>query len=346
MLARVWWRWAKRGFALGLLLLGGIPRSEGAAGLPGFRDFRSFSLIYEPSGVQQLPDGRFIVVQDEAAYSLDLFHLESDGKVSEKPLYRAASRSRGFSNSSPGTFEDLEGVAVDGRGNIFVITSHSRKESGKRQANREQLIRFRVEGDRVVDVRPVRNLRKRITKQHEFLKPAVKEREVKEEGGFNIEALSFDANKKHLLVGLRSPVAKKDAIIVTLENSSAIFEQSEKPRISDDVIRLDLKGGGIRALSYDPYLAGYLIVSRKPGKAFKLWLWDGEPGSAPQRIKAAGIKDLRQAEGITPVRLNDEPRGILIVSDDGNGAQGKPGHYLFLSYEQIAIDKKHGDKGE
>jgi hypothetical protein len=331
---------------LGLPLLGLFHLSEGAGGPLEFRDFRPFSTIYEPSGVQQLPDGRFIVVEDEAAYALDLFTLESDGQVSERPLYRASMLSWAVPGGNLGTFEDLEAVAADGRGNVFAITSHSRKENGKRHANREQLIRFRVAGDRVVDVHRVHNLRKRITKKHSFLKAAAKEREVKEEGGFNIEGLSFDADKQHLLVGFRSPLAKKDAIIVTVENPSAIFEQNEKPRVSDDVIRLDLKGGGIRALSYDPHLDGYLIISRKPGKAFKLWFWDGVPGSKPHRIRAASIKDLRQAEGITPFRLHNEPRGILIVSDDGDGVQGKPGHYVFISYEQIAIGKKSSGKGE
>lgn len=342
---REWWPWAKRVFASGLLLLGPMVLCESVGGLPEFRDFRPFSIIYEPSGVQQLRDGRFIVVEDEAAYSLGVFALAPDGAVSEKPLYRASLLSRAKSGVNLGTFEDLEGVAVDRRGNVLAITSHSRKGSGKRHSNREQLIRFRMEGDRVVDIRRVHNLRKRITKKHAFLRTAAKERKVKEEGGFNIEGLSFDAEKQHLLVGLRSPVSNQDAIIVTVENPGAIFEQGEKARISDDVIRLDLKGGGIRALSYDPYLRGYLILSRKPGKSFKLWFWDGEPSSKPQRVRVTNIKDLRQAEGITPVRLNNEPQGILIVSDDGDGMRGKPGHYVFLSYEQLVIGKQRSGQG-
>jgi len=344
MSARVSRRWARRLFVLGLLSLGSMHLSEGAGGPPGFRDFLPFSVIYEPSGVQQLPDGRFIVVEDEAAHSLDVFTLESDGRVTEKPLYRALLPNRASADGILGSFEDLEGVAVDGRGNVFAITSHSRKENGKRGANREQLIRFRVQGDRIVDIRRIRSLRKRIAKKHTFLKTATKERDVKGEGGFNIEGLSFDAEKRHLLVGLRSPFAKKDAIIITVENPGAIFDQGEKPRISDDVIRLDLKGGGIRALSYDPYLGGHLIIGRKPGKAFKLWLWDGTAGSSPRRLRAADIKDLRQAEGITPVTLDNEPRGLLIVSDDGDGMRGKPGHYIFLSYEQIEIGKKRSGR--
>lgn len=340
VLASGWWQRVTWGVALSLLLTGGTFAREAMPDLPGSIGFRPFSLIYEPSGVQQIADGRFVVVQDEAAYSLDLFGLGSDGTVSEKPLYRAASRSRDVADKSLRKLEDLEGVGVDRRGYIFAITSHSRNERGKRKADREQLIRFRLQGERVVDVRRVLNLRNYITKQHQFLKTAAKERAVKEDGGLNIEAIAFDAEKQKLLLGLRSPVVNKEAVIVTLENPHAVFEHDEQPRIADDVIRLDLDGGGIRALSYDPHLGGYLIVSRKPGKAFKLWLWRGEADAKPQRIRSADIKDLRQAEGITPVRLNDEALGILIVSDDGDETKRKPGHYLFLSYEQIVIGRK------
>lgn len=326
-------------FTLSLMQL-----SEGAEGPAGFQAFRPFGIIYEPSGVQQLPDGRFIVVEDEATHSLDLFALKSDGAVAEKALYRASQANQVSSNKVIKWLEDLEGVAVDGRGNVFAITSHSRKENGKRKAEREQLVRFRMEGDRVADVGRVGSLRKRITKMHPFLKAAAKERDVKGEGGFNIEGLSFDADKQHLLVGLRSPMANKDAVIVTVENPNAMFDPGEKPKISKKVIRLDLKGGGIRALSYDPYLDGYLIISRKPGKSFKLWVWDGAPDSSPRRIRAAGVKNLRQAEGVTPVTLNNDPQGILIVSDDGDGTRKKPGHYVFLRYDQLEISGKRTRK--
>jgi hypothetical protein len=40
---------------------------------------------------------------------------------------------------------------------------------------------------------------------------------------------------------------------------------------------------------------------------------------------------------VAPVRLGGAPAGILIVSDDGAGVKGKPGHYLFLRYGQLEI---------
>lgn len=312
--------------------------SSGAEGVPAFEKFRKFGLIFEPSGVQQLPDGRFVVVEDEAAHPLDVFSLQPDGGVSEQPLYRSSLFSWTSPNRALSTLQDLEAVAVDEQGRIYAITSHSRKEDGKRDDDREQLARFRLQGDQVVDFQVLRGLRKKISARHDALKDAGKIRDVKEDGGFNIEGLSFDAAKQQLMIGLRSPLAGGDAIVVVLENPQEVFDHDEEPRISDRLIELDLHGGGIRSLSYDPHLGGFLIVSRKPDKSFKLWLWSGDADKRPKRVRIPDVKDLRQAEGVTPVRLDGGPDGILIVSDDGMGLKGKPGHYLFLRYEQLVID--------
>jgi hypothetical protein len=320
---------------LGLLFFGLSVPGYAVEGIPVFENFRKFELVYEPSGVQQLPDGRFVVVEDESAHPLDVFSLQPDGQVTEQPLYRSSLLSWASTNRALGELEDLEAVAVDDQGRVYAITSHSRKGNGKRAAGREQLVRFGLDGDQVVDIQVFRGLRKKITAQHKPLKDAAKVRDVKNSGGFNIEGLSFDAAKQNLLIGLRSPLAGSNAIIVVMENPHAVFDHDEEPRISDRLIELDLAGGGIRAISYDPHLGGFLIISRKPDKSFKLWLWGGDADESPQRLRIPSVKNLRQAEGVTPVRLNGRPAGILIVSDDGAGAKGKPGQYLFLRYEQL-----------
>ena len=53
-------------------------------------EIRQFELVYEPSGVQQLPDERFVIVEDESAHPLDLLVMRPDGGLSEHPLYRAS----------------------------------------------------------------------------------------------------------------------------------------------------------------------------------------------------------------------------------------------------------------
>jgi hypothetical protein len=320
---------------LSLLLSGLSISSHGTEDIPLFEKFRKFEQIYEPSGVHQLPDGRFVVVEDEAVHPLDVFSLQPDGQVSEQPLYRSSLLSWNSPNRVLKTLEDLEAVAVDEQGRMYAITSHSRKENGKRDDKREQLARFGLEGEQIVDFQVMRGLRKKIAAKHDSLKDATRIRDVKDGGGFNIEGLSFDADKQNLLIGLRSPLAGENAIVIVMENPQAVFDHDEKPRISDRLIELDLAGGGIRAMSYDPHLGGFLIISRKPEKSFKLWLWSGDVDESPQRLRIPDIKNLRQAEGVTPVLIDGRPAGILIVSDDGFGLKRKPGHYLFLRYEQL-----------
>ena len=324
-----------RTFCLSLLLFGQSISSHGTESIPSFEKFRKFEQIYEPSGVQQLPDGRFLVVEDEAVHPVGVFSLLPDGQVSEQPLYRSSLFSWSSSNRVLNTLEDLEAVAVDELGRVYAITSHSRKESGKRSNQREQLVRFGLDGEQITDFQVVRGLRKKIAKRHASLKDSAKIRDVKDEGGFNIEGLSFDADKQNLLIGLRSPLVGSNAVIAVLENPRAVFDHDQKPRVSDQLIELDLAGGGIRAMCYDPHLGGFLIISRKPNKSFKLWLWNGDADEPPQRLRIPDIKNLRQAEGVTPVLLDGRPAGILIVSDDGMGLKRKPGRYLFLRYERL-----------
>ena len=253
--------WRVQMVILSLLVFGLAACGYAAEGVRGFNKFRKFELIYEPSGVQQLPDGRFVVVEDEAFHPMGVFTLEPDGKVSEQPLYRSSLISWSSPNRVLNTLEDLEAMAVDEHGRVYAITSHSRKENGKRDDKREQLARFGLEGEQIVDFQVLRGLRKKISRQHGSLKEATRIRDVKDGGGFNIEGLSFDAAKQKLLIGLRSPLAGENAIIVVLENPRAVFDSDEEPHISDQLIELDLAGGGIRAMSYDPHLGGYLIIS-------------------------------------------------------------------------------------
>jgi hypothetical protein len=48
--------------------------------------FQHLTNLYEPSAIQQLPDGRFLVVEDEKNHSFSLLTLSANGDVSSKSL--------------------------------------------------------------------------------------------------------------------------------------------------------------------------------------------------------------------------------------------------------------------
>src|SRR4249919_2817242 len=73
--------------------------------------------IYEPSAVQQLADGRFLVVEDEKARPFSAFSFDAGGAVRTTEL---KPRLLQFF-SSAWRLDDLEGLAIDGSGFLYAI---------------------------------------------------------------------------------------------------------------------------------------------------------------------------------------------------------------------------------
>ena len=204
--------------------------------------FQPLTGIYEPSAIQQLPDGRFLVVEDEKSHPLSLVTIGADGSVDSTAL--TAGLLQMFSDFWK--LDDLEGLALDRAGYVYAITSHSRDDDGDEKKSREKLVRFRIDGERVVDPKVVDGLKRALTARHPVLATAARVRDVKTRGGLNIEALEISPDQKRLLIGFRSPLRDGRALIASIENPSGIFEADEVPRVGAALEELDLGGHGIR----------------------------------------------------------------------------------------------------
>jgi hypothetical protein len=90
-----------------------------------------------------LPDGRFLVVEDEKQHPLSLFSIGSGGHIDSRPVERDA-------DDPLGKLDDLEGLTLDAAGYLYAVTSHSRTGDGDEKKSRNKLIRFRIEGDHIV----------------------------------------------------------------------------------------------------------------------------------------------------------------------------------------------------
>ena len=121
--------------------------------------------IYEPSAIQQLPDGRFLVVEDEKQFPLSLFSIRSDGRVDSRPVMRDA-------DDPLGKLDDLEGLTLDTAGHVYAITSHSRTGDGEEKKSRNKLLRFRIDDDRLVSGAVVTDLKPVLTATHPLLAEA------------------------------------------------------------------------------------------------------------------------------------------------------------------------------
>jgi len=297
--------------------------------------FQPLTGVYEPSGIQQLADGRFLVVEDEEKHALGLLHI-SGGQVSHDALNAP------FWSWLHGDFwklDDLEGVTADRAGNIYAITSHSRDSNGDERKSRERLVRFRIEGDSVVDPKVVGSLKRDLVAAHPELATSAAIRQVKSEGGLNIEALEMSADQSRLLIGFRSPLLDGRAIVASIENPGAIFDGDERPRMGATLTTLDLGGNGICGMSWVPSLAGYLVIAGPVAREqveFQLWFWPGGSDDRPRRVSVAGLPGFEHAEGVSPAVI-DGRQCIIIVSDDGSRDEERFARYLILQPDQLRI---------
>ncbi|HSV61225.1 MAG TPA: DUF3616 domain-containing protein [Variovorax sp.] len=295
--------------------------------------FQPLPGIYEPSAIQQLPDGRFLVVEDEKHHPFSLITFGADGGVANTEL--TASVFQIFSDFWK--LDDLEGLAIDQAGFVYAITSHSRDGEGDEKKSRERLVRFRVEGDRVAQPKIVEGLKRVLTDRHPELAAAAMIRDVKGGGGLNIEALASSPDQRRLLIGFRSPLRDGRALIASIENPSGIFEADEVPVLAAELDELDLGGHGIRGLSYVPSIGEYLVVSGPVSKEqgqFALWRWNGQPGGSARQVTVPDLESLERAEGVSPAVIDGVAR-IIIVSDDGDRKAGRSANYLLLDLDQL-----------
>lgn len=298
--------------------------------------FQPLTGIYEPSAVQQLPDGRFLVVEDEKEHPLSLVTIDACGRVKTEAL--TAGLLQMF--SSFWQLDDLEGLAADRAGFVYAITSHSRDDDGDEKKAREKLVRFRVDGERVVEPKIVDGLKAAVTSTHAVLAAAAKVRDVKASGGLNIEGLEVSPDQQQLLIGFRSPLHDGRALIARIENLAAVFDSGSAPEIASALDELDLGCHGIRGMCYVPSLGAYLIIGGPTSReeaAFELWCWTGQAGASARRVKVPGLPGIAKAEGVSSAVIGGLER-IVVVSDDGNRNAKRAAHYLVLDPAQLQIE--------
>jgi hypothetical protein len=320
-----------------LFLTAGLDPAALVESLQGAR-FVPFKTVYEPSATAQLPDGRLLILQDEAELPMGTLGPAQGDQLVEQAIWY---QNQGSAAGEAFNLSDLEGMTRKGE-YLYAITSHAGRKSGERDEARERLVRFRVEGDSIVDLEIAAGLTKAVLARHAALRPSIESADPKR-GGFNIEGLSFDAAQQRLLVALRMPLMGAQAVVLTVENPDAIFDSGEAPRVGPDLIRLDLSGEGIRSIEYVSELEGYLILAGSGGRSEQqwLWFWPGGESSQPRPATIDGRSRFRNGEGLAPARLNGEPH-IVLVSDDGSKSNGKPGHYLIAPLSALRIDAGDG----
>ncbi|MDO5504444.1 MAG: DUF5706 domain-containing protein [Actinomycetia bacterium] len=292
-----------------------------------------FSDIYEPSAVQQLPDGRILVVEDEASRAVSILSFGDDGRLIEDNALDLKV-TRGFGR----TLSDLEGLSVDDNGFIYAITSHSPTKDDERKPEREQLLRFQIKGGQVGEIGSYTGLYSALAGA-DALRASILEKTGEEVDfeAINIEGLSFHKATGQLLLGMRSPMVGDESLIIVIENPVDVLTADAAPQFGEPIV-LDLQGGGIRALSYDPVLGSFLIVNEiedaEGDKMSQMWTWSGNADDTPTALELPGMINLNNVESVDSVTVAGEDR-LLIMSDEGNAKKNEPAKYLLLDYAQL-----------
>lgn len=292
-----------------------------------------FSNIYEPSGVNQLADGRVLLVEDEEHNAVNILTISANGSLIEDEAanYQITN---GFKNK----LDDLEGLTADHKGFIYAITSHSSTKKGQREPNREQLVRFRVQGNDAIDITDITTLRDDL-EQSELIADAIKAYSGKNPNfdDLDIEGLTYYRKTNELMLGLRAPMSDDKSIIIAITNPDKMFDKGAAPVFAKPVF-LDLEGGGIRSLHFNRDLDKYVIaneVENKKGKnRSKIWTWSGNPKEDPILMDLPILEDLKNIEGIAAVTVNGKKK-LLFTPDEGVEKKEKPAKYRYVDQSKF-----------
>ena len=292
-----------------------------------------FNGVYEPSAVQQLPDGKLLIAEDEPNHAFSIISIDKTGRFIEDEALDTRVIT-GFKRR----LSDLEALARDDEGFIYALTSHSRTRKGNRSPDREHLMRFKIQDGNVLGLTSYDNLTQVLETDHK-LHDLIRER-TKAEVSFeeiNIEGMAFDPVKKRLVLGFRDPEFNNMALVAFISNPKDVFERNAQPEF-DEVAVLDIDGGGIRSLNYDPVLKNYVIaneVKDENGQKFsQLWTWSGNPTDEPQKISLPNLQHITNVEAVDSITVNGKPQMIL-MGDEGNASQKITAKYMLVDYSQL-----------
>ncbi|MCP3662919.1 MAG: DUF3616 domain-containing protein [Gammaproteobacteria bacterium] len=299
------------------------------------RGISEFENIYEPSAVEQLSDGRLLLVEDEASRAINLLTIADDGSLIED-AFTDLKLTRGFGRR----LKDLEGLSADENDYIYAVTSHAKNREGERNSDREQLLRFKIKGNNVGDIYYYTSLTDALQGASK-VKAEIKAKTGQEPdfGKLNIEGLAYHKQNKELLLGLRKPTANDMSIIIPISNPAELFDKQTAPVFGKPIL-LDLKGGGIRGLSYDANLGMFLVVNeiknQEGNKHSQLWTWGGKTDETAQPLELPHIINMDNVEAIDSIMIHGEPY-LLLMSDEGDEKKKRPAKYLILDYEQLSL---------
>jgi len=290
---------------------------------------RTFEDLYEPSAAIAIEGKGLLIFEDDGPEVVSLHGVvKDDSGFKLKKLY-----------SGTVDVSDIEGATKGAGGTVFAITSHSFDKDDQQNDQREQLIQLKVKDKIDVGFLGNVNMREAIAGELVKLDPAMTDRLHE----INIEGLCFAKAADVLMIGLRAPLYKGKAIVLSLKNPYELSSDSFTAQFLAEPLLLDLGGVGIRAMAYSESSDQYFFVSEVETKKKKmrprLWAWDGGKKYAAERMEFPGLKNLKNIEGLTFFRTEEKDM-VLFVCDDGKKKKKKGAHYAIVDLGEIQKKQK------
>ena len=262
---------------------------------------------FEASGVVHVPGTHGVLfVDDGRAREIFWMELNADG-TQQSPAVPLA---------LDADITDLEGTTTDGRW-FYVVGSQS-KTSG---FDGDGLVRFQFDAQsrRISRVERVQGLKRWLADHVAELKGTA---DRIGDTVLNVEGVAWDPQRKRLLLGLRTPVLGRDALVIpiVLRNPDEPLTREGMSVEGGAAIRLDLGGAGIRSIEFDEGAKAFHIITgaglNRESREFRIVEWSGDNNSVRE---IARYERRLKPEGITRAVLDGRARS-LIVFDTGRFA--------------------------
>lgn len=289
------------------------------ASAQGPLEFKRFGVMNgkEPinaSGVVARGDSRFFVVDNKAGNVLLALELDAKGMAS-LPISRLS--------LAGAAVADPEGVATvekDGRRYVFVLSSMGSK-TGKKGGG--ALARILVGTEGKVTAEAVPGFREWLVGRVPRLRQAATL--DPDQFGLNAEGIAWDPQRQALLIGLRTPLADGQPVVVPVRPRSLDGPWGPEALEVLPEVRLDVEsaGGpvGIRDLQYDEAGRRFLVLVGRAvsggGAPFALYEWDGNAEGRVRKFASLVFAEGAKPEGVTAGSIGG--RRALVFVDDGGG---------------------------
>jgi hypothetical protein len=269
-----------------------------------------FTGMCDASGAVTLPDGKFVVADDED----NVLRVYDSGRGGAPLSATDLSPDLQLSGKKKVPETDLEAATRLGDRALW-LTSHGRNSQGKPQPSRLRLFGT-IGGNgsplRVVG-KPYSHLLDDLLRAPALARfdlQAASQKAPKQPGGLNIEGMTARPDGRSVIIGFRNPVPRGRALVLPLLNPLEVLDG--RPAEFGAAQLLDLEGRSVRSISF--WRGRYLLIGGgiADETVSKLYTWDGK-SDRPRPVTSVALDDFNP-EGFASFEDRAE---VLLLSDDG-----------------------------